>query len=223
MKRKEKEQLKADPFVHFMQQALAYVKGHRRPLLIGAGIVALGAVILLAVFLFRNLSSVGENKVYAEAFHVQNDAAQSPDQKIAALQKLKFKRGISAAGHLFLAALYYEKGEMRKADDALAAMPRSRVALLNDEKQVLLARVLAADGKAAEAQSALERLLTGKKTAMAKDLVLMQLAEMHMHDMRNAEAIAALKRIMAEYGETPSAMEARNLLAKLEGSALPQE
>ena len=38
MKKKEKEHLKADPFVHFMQQALAFFKGHRRPLLIGAGL-----------------------------------------------------------------------------------------------------------------------------------------------------------------------------------------
>jgi predicted negative regulator of RcsB-dependent stress response len=218
MKKKEKEHLKADPFVHFMQQALAYVKGHRRPLLIGAGIVALAAVALLAVFLLHNLSSIGENRLYAEAFRVHNDGKMSVDQKIAALQGMKFRKGISASGHLFLAALHYEKGDMQKAEAVLAAMPGCRVALLNDEKHALYARVLAAAGREKEAEAVLARMLADGKTAMARELILLQLADMQVKGKRSAEAAATLKRILSEYAETPSAMEARTLLAGIKGA-----
>ncbi len=216
MKKKEKEHLKADPFVHFWQQAFAFVKGHRRPILIGAGIAVLVVLILLAVFLFRRVSNRGENRLYTEAFRVHNDGKMSADQKIAALARMKFGKGISATGHLFLAALYYEKGDLAKAEAVLAAMPRSRVALVNDEKQTLFARLLASNGKGTEARGVLERMLADKKTVMGKELILIQLAKLHLKEKRKDEGIAALKRILAEYVETPSAMEAQTLLSTSE-------
>jgi predicted negative regulator of RcsB-dependent stress response len=219
MKRKEKEHLKADPFVHFFEKTLAFYKHHRQRIFMGAGAVVLLAVILLAVFLFRNLSSTGENKVYAEAFRIQTATDMSVDQKIAKLREVKFKNGISAAGRLFLAALLYEKGDLAKAEAELAAMPKSRVAMVNDEKHTLHAQVLAAGGKTAEAESMLDRMLTDKKTAMAKELILLQLARIRIKNQRNEEAAAALKRILSEYPDTPSANEAQNLLSTLEGAA----
>jgi predicted negative regulator of RcsB-dependent stress response len=219
MKRKEKEHLKADPFVHFFEKTLAFYKHHRQRIFMGAGAVVLVAVILLAVFLFRNLSSTGENKVYAEAFRIQTATDMSVDQKIAKLREVKFKNGISAAGRLFLAALLYEKGDLAKAEAELAAMPKSRVAMVNDEKHTLHAQVLAAGGKTAEAEAVLDRMLTDKKTAMAKELILLQLARMRIKNQRNEEAAAALKRILSEYPDTPSANEAQNLLSTLEGAA----
>lgn len=219
MKRKEKEHLKADPFVHFFETALEFFRRNRRQILLGAGAAALVILVLLAVFLFQNLSSTGENKLYAEAFRIQTAADLSVDQKIAKLQEMKFRRGISAAGRLFLAALHYEKGDLAKAEAVLAAMPASRVPMLNDEKSTLTARVLAAGGKSAEADSLLERMLADKKTAMAKDLILLQLAKTRIQAKRNEEAAAALKRILSEYPDTPSANEAQTLLPTLAGAA----
>ena len=219
MKRKEKEHLKADPFVHFFEKTLAFYKHHRQRIFMGAGAVVLVTVILLAVFLFQNLSSTGENKVYAEAFRIQTAADLSVDQKIAKLQDVRFTRGISAAGRLFLAALLYEKGDLAKAEAVLAAMPKSRVAMVNDEKHTLYAQVLAAGGKTAEAEAVLDRMLTDKKTAMAKELILLQLARMRIKNQRNEEAAAALKRILSEYPDTPSANEAQNLLTTVETPA----
>ena len=218
MKKKEKAHLKADPFVHFFEKTFAFVKNNRRPILLGTGVVLLIVLTLLAVFLFRNLSSSGENKLYAEAFRVRRDAKMTVEQKIAGLQGMKFRNGISASGRLFLAALLYEKGDLAKAESVLLAMPRSRIALLNDEKHVLHAQVLAAGGKGTEAEAVLNRMLTDKQTVMAKEIVLLQLAKMQLKDKRNAEAAVALKRILSEYGGTPGAMEAQNLLATVEAA-----
>lgn len=218
MKKKEKEHLKADPFVNFVEKAVAFMKNNRRPLLAGTAVVVLIALILLAVFLFRNLSSSGENKLYAEAFRVSRDGKMTVEQKIARLQDMKFRNGISASGRLFLAALFYEQGDLAKAESALLAMPKSRVALLNDEKQVLYAQVLAANGKGSEAEAVLNRLLSEKKTVMAREIILLQLAKMQIKSQRNAEAAAVLKRILSEHGNTPGAMEAQNLLATVEAA-----
>jgi predicted negative regulator of RcsB-dependent stress response len=219
MKKKEKDHLKADPFVHFVEKTITFFRNNRRQIIAGAGIAALAVILLLAVFLFKNLSSAGENKIYAEAFRVRNDAKMSVDQKIAKLQEMKFKKGISAAGRLFIAALYYEKGDLAKTEAVLTEMPTSRIAMVNDEKHTLYAQVLAAGGKTAEAEGVLNRMLTDKKTAMAKELILMQLAKMQIKNQRKEEAAAAFKRIMSEYPETPSAMEAQNLLSTIESES----
>jgi predicted negative regulator of RcsB-dependent stress response len=218
MKKKEKEHLKADPFVHFVEQAIAFLKNNRRPLLAGAAAVVLIVLILLAIFLFRNLSSSGENRLYAEAFHVSHDGKMTVEQKIARLQDMKFRNGISASGRLFLAALLYEKGDLAKAESVLLAMPKSRVALLNDEKHLLYAQVLAAKGKGAEAEAVLNRILGEKKTVMAREIILLQLAKMQIKGQRSAEAAVLLKRILSEHGNTPGAMEAQNLLATIEAA-----
>jgi predicted negative regulator of RcsB-dependent stress response len=219
MKKKEKDHLKADPFVHFVEKTITFFRNNRRQIIAGAGIAALAVILLLAVFLFKNLSSAGENKIYAEAFRVRNDAKMSVDQKIAKLQEMKFKKGISAAGRLFIAALYYEKGDLAKTEAVLTEMPTSRIAMVNDEKHTLYAQVLAAGGKIAEAEGVLNRMLTDKKTAMAKALILMQLAKMQIKNQRKEEAAAAFKRIMSEYPDTPSAMEAQNLLSTIESES----
>lgn len=216
MKKKEKEHLKADPFVHFIQQSLAYLKDHRRSFLQGAAAAALVVLALLAVLLVRGVRSSGENTRYAAAFRVRSDASLSADQKIAALRKMTFGRGVSAAGHLFLAALYYEKGDPAQAEAALQAMPRSRVALLNDQKRALRAQVLAALGRGAEAEAELGRLLAEKKTAMARELILLQLAKLQLKGRRGSEADATLKRIVAEHAGTSAAAEAQSLLSELE-------
>jgi Uncharacterized protein conserved in bacteria len=219
MKKKEKEHLKTDPFIHFFETAFAFIKSHRRWIVMGAAAVALVVLTLLLLLLLGNLSSSGENALYAEAFRVRNDGKMTLDQKIAALQGMKFKRGISASGQLFLAALHYEKGEWTKAEAVLKAMPASRVGLLNDEKHVLHAQVLAAGGKNSEAEAVLNRLLAEKKTVMPRELILLQLARLQRQEGRGAEAAATLQRIIAEHGNTPGAMEAQNLLSAIESPA----
>ncbi len=217
MKRKEKEHLKADPFVHFFETALALFKKNRKTLLLAGGLALLVAIVMLAVFLFQNLGSAAENNLYAEAFRIRTSETMSVDQKLARLQEMKFKKGISASGHLFIAALHCEKGDVPKAEAALARMPKSRVPIVNDEKHVLYAQVLAAGGKPKEAEAVLNRMLTDKKTATAKDQILLELAKLQVKDKRNAEAAATLKRIQSEYPNTSGAMEAQSLLATLEG------
>jgi predicted negative regulator of RcsB-dependent stress response len=213
MKRKEKEHLKADPFVHFFEQAVTFFKNNRRLLLVGAGIALFLVIVMLAVFFFNNLSAAGENDLYASAFSIRSSTSMSIDQKIAKLQDLKFKKGISSVGPLFIAALYFEKGELANAEKSLQQYSGSRIAIINDQKKTLEAQVMAAGGKNREAMDLLKRMLDDKETVMSKELIILILARMQTKNQLREEAVASLKRIVSEYPNTPSAQEAQTLLA----------
>jgi predicted negative regulator of RcsB-dependent stress response len=218
MKRKEKEHLKADPFVNFVEKAIAFLNNNRRLILAGAAIALLLVIALLAVFFFTNLSATGENKLYASAFSIQSSTNMSIDQKISKLQELKFKKGISSVGQLFIAALYYEKGDLPNAEKTLKQYSGSRIAIINDQKKTLEAQVLAAGGKSQEAMNLLQRMLEDKQTQMDKELIIMMLAKIQIKSLRQEEAVSSLKRIISEYPNTPSANEAQTLLSASEAA-----
>jgi predicted negative regulator of RcsB-dependent stress response len=217
MKKKEKEHLKADPFVHFFENALEFVKNNRRLILSAAGVLLLLVVVLVAAFFITGLSAASENKIYASAFRIRSDAALSIDQKIGQLRELKFKKGISSAGRLFIAALYYEKGDLANAEKALAEFSGSRLPILNDQKKMLEAQLLASAGKSQPAIDLLQRMVDDRKTVLGKDLVMLALARIQLDSQRREQAGASLKRIVSEYPNTSSAMEAQNLLKQIEG------
>jgi predicted negative regulator of RcsB-dependent stress response len=218
MKRKEKEHLKADPFVHFVEKAINFLNNNRRLILAGAGVALLLVIALLAVFFFSNLSAAGENKLYTSAFNIRNNTNMSIDQKIAKLQELKFKKGISSVGWLFIAALYYEKGDLPNAEKNLQQYSGSRIAIINDQKKTLAAQVLAAGGKSQEAINLLKLMLEDKQTQMGKELIIMMLAKIQTKSLRQEEAVSSLKRIISEYPNTPSANEAQTLLGANEAA-----
>jgi predicted negative regulator of RcsB-dependent stress response len=212
MKRKEKEHLKADPFVNFFENAFTFTKNNRRWFLTGAGILLLATIILLVVVFFSNLSTANENKLYASAFSIRSNTSMSIDQKIAKLQELKFKKGISSVGQLFIAVLYFEKGDLLNAEKTLQQYSGSSITIINDQKKTLEAQVLAAGGKSQEAMNLLKRMLEDKQTQMGKELIIIMLAKIQIKNLRQEEAVSSLKRIISEYPNTPSANEAQNLL-----------
>ncbi len=218
MKRKEKEHLKADPFVHFFEKALEFVKNNRRPILAAAGIALLLVMVLVAAFFFTGLSAASENKTYASAFRIRSDASLTIDQKIGKLQELKFKKGISSSGRLFIAALYYEKGDLANAEKALQEYSGSRLAILNDQKKMLEAQLLASRGKSQEAIDLLKGMVSDRKTVLGKDIVILALAKIQAKSQLREEAATSLKRVISEYPDSPSAMEAQNLLKDNEGA-----
>ena len=220
MKRKEKEHLKADPFVNFVEKAVTFLNNNRRSLLAGAGIALLLVIALLAVFFFTNLSTARENKLYASAFSIRSNTSMSIDQKIAKLQELKFKNGISSVGWLFIADLYYEKGDLSNAEKTLQQYSGSSIAIINDQKKTLEAQVLAAGGKSQEAMNLLKRMLEDKQTQIGKELIIMMLAKIQLKSLRQEEAVSSLKRIISEYPNTPSANEAQTLLSASEAADL---
>lgn len=215
MKRKEKEHLKQDPFVHFLEGALGFLKRARRELLVVAAAVVLLVVAVLAVVVWNNVSAGKDNEVFAAAQKLR--AADMPlQQKIDGLKRLQPRRGVSAVIPLYIAALLHQQGDTARARTALQAFRNSRIAWVNDEKRLLEADLLAADNQVAPALAALDALLADGKRQVGGDRVLLRKAKLLLKNGRKEEADAVLKKILAEYPESLGSLDARQLLTTLE-------
>lgn len=218
MKRKEKEHLKQDPFVHFIQKVIAFLKKFRSSLLYSAAAVVIVILAVLALVIWNNMSTARDNDTFNAALKIKKSTL-SLDQKIDGLKKLHARRGASAAIPLFVATLYYEKGDVAQARTALQSFRPSRFSWLNDEKRLLDADLLAASGQTVQAIAALDALVLATDRQMGAEQVLLRKARLLLKTNRKEEAGATLKKILAEYPETLSAYEARQQLTSIEESA----
>lgn len=217
MKRKEREHLKEDPFQQFIRKALAFLKQYRKLIYIGIGVVVAAGVIIAALVFIQFLSVGSENRLYAEALKIKNDGTLSVEQKIENLSQLHNKGGISAAVKLFLASLYFEKGDLEKSKEALKGFSSSKYKLINDQKMLLEANILIASNKTEEALELLNKLVSSPQSEVAKDFVLLKMARIQVRMDQEEAAINNLKKITDEYPQSFYSYEARRLLSELEG------
>jgi predicted negative regulator of RcsB-dependent stress response len=217
MKRKEREHLKEDPFQQFIQQALAFLKQYQKLIYIGVGAVVAAGVIIAALIVIQFLSVGSENRLYAEALKIKNDDTLSVEQKIENLGQLHNKGGISAAVKLFLASLYFEKGDLEKSKEALKDFSSSKYKLINDQKMLLEANILIASNKTKEALELLNQLVSSPQSEVAKDFILLKMARIQVRMDQEEAAVNNLKKITDEYPQSFYSYEARRLLNELEG------
>ncbi len=217
MKKKERVHLKDDPFVDLVENAIQFFKRFRREILWGGGALLGVLVLVLALLLIRSSSWDKENRLLTQALEVRNDTGLTVDEKIERLKVLNAQRGIAAVTPLFVAQLYYEKGEFTHAHEALNKFSDSWIPLINDQKRMLEAEILSALGKDKEAQDILNLLLSAAETQLSKDYVLLNLAKMQMKSGHNSEARNSLRRIIGEFPNSLFAQDAQTFLETLEG------
>ncbi|NIM17188.1 MAG: tetratricopeptide repeat protein [Candidatus Aminicenantes bacterium] len=217
MKRKEREHLKEDPFRQFIQKVLAFLKQYQKLIYIGIGVVVAAGIIIAALVVIQFLSVGSENRLYAEALNIKNDGTLNVEQKIEKLSQFPSKSGISAAVKLFLASLYFEKGDLEKSKEALKGFSSSKYKLINDQKMLLEANILIASDKTKEALELLNKLVSSPQSEVAKDFILLKMARIQVRMDQEEAAINNLKKITDEYPQSFYSYEARNLLNELEG------
>ncbi|MCP5048443.1 MAG: tetratricopeptide repeat protein [bacterium] len=218
MKKKEREHLKEDPFRQFIKNALDALKKYQKQIYIGLGAIVLLALILVIVGIVRSGTVAKENRIYSEALSIQNNADLSTDQKIEKLDQLETRGGISASVTLILAALHFEKGDVKKAGEVLEGFSESSSSLINNKKKLLEAEVLSASGKKQEALDLLNSLLSDPKAAVPKDFVLLRMAKIQARTGKADTAVTNLNKLIADYPRSSYGTEARNLLGKLDKS-----
>lgn len=216
MKKKERHHLKEDPFQVFIQHVLELLGKYKQEIYIGVGAVLLLIVVVVVIGLFRASSVSSENKIYSQAVNIKNNDTLTTDQKIEQLGKLEPGSGVSASVKLFLAALYFEKGEIQKADETLKSFSGSSSDLINSEKKMLEAEVLNASGKAPEALNLLNSMLSDSKNQIAKDFILLRMAKIQAKTGQKDAALTNLDKIMEEYPQSYYSYEARTLKGELE-------
>jgi len=216
MKRKEREHLKEDPFQLFIEKVLNLFQKYRKEILIGViGVAAIIIIVTLILFL-KSTSVSGENQLYNKALSIKESETFTFDQKIEELNQLKNKKGISASISLITAALYFEKGDMGKAKEALDTFKGSKYKLINEQKQLLEAEVLSSSDKKTEAVDLLNRVYLDPESKIAKDFVLLKMARIQARSGQTSTAVTNLKKIGEEFPQSPYARDAKTLLTKLE-------
>ena len=216
MKRKEREHLKEDPFQQFIAKAWEFLKKYQKHIYMGIAAIAAIIVIIVLVGFIKYQMALSENRLYGQAVIIKTDEKLTLDQKIEKLSQLKPKSGISASINLFLASLYYEKGDLQKTQEILDKFSGGSIKLLKDQKKLLEADILVANNKAAEALTQLDQLLNDPKTEIAKDYVLLKMAKIQSKNEQVDTAVANLNKIMTEYPQSVYTYEARTLLSQLE-------
>ncbi len=216
MKRKEREHLKEDPFQIFIEKTIEMLRKYKKEIFLGFAAVVAIAVILLVVLYLQSSSVSRENRLYSEALKIQNSETLTLDQKIEKLSQMDNKKGISSSIQLSLAALYFEKGDMRKAKEVLDQFPGSKFKLINDKKKLLEAEMLNASGKGKEALDQLYKLFSDPESEIAKDFILLKMAQIQEKSEQFETATANLKKITEDYPLSPYRRDAQALLSKIE-------
>jgi len=216
MKRKEREHLKADPFQIFIEKVLGIFKQYKKEINIGLGIiVAIVAVVALVILIKGGMAS-RENRVYTKALDIRSSESLTVDEKLEKLSQVKPGRGISATIYLMRASLFFEKGNIKKAEEILSNFKKSSFQIINDEKQLLEADILNANGKSKEAIDLLFKLYSDPDTEAARDFLLLKMARLQAHTGQTGSAITHLKKIEEEFPQSLYLREAKQLLMQLQ-------
>lgn len=216
MKKKERAHLKEDPFINFIEKILEKIRKYKREILFGVFMVVVLAIIIAVILFIRSRSTSRENRLFTQALNIKNSEKLDTDQKIAGLKSLNTKKGISASAHLFIATLYFKKGEIEKAAETLETFPGSKLKIINDQKMMLEAEILNATGKERESIDILNKLLADGKSEIAKDYLLLRIAKIQTKAGQEESAGANLNKLVNEFPESIYAQEARRMLNLLE-------
>ena len=216
MKKKEREHLKEDPFINFIESVLSKFQQYKREILMGLGMVAVVVIVFVLILFFRSHSHQRENGLYSEALAIRNSSTLTSDQKIEALAKLEPGKGLSSSIPLFLASLYFEKGEIDKARQTVQNMGESRLKIIRDQRSLLEAEIMAASGQQREALDIMNKLLSDSSSELARDHLLLRIARIQVHDGQREAAASNLRKLIADHPGSFYSQEAQTLLGELE-------
>lgn len=216
MKKTEREHLKQDPLQQFLGNVYETIKKFKKEIYIGIGVVAAIIVIFAGVMAYQTITAKAENRTFSDAIKIKNDANLTPDQKIEKLSKLDSKSGVTASINLNIANLYLEKGDIAKAKEYLEKFSSSRIDILNSQKTILEADIMAASNNTKEAIDLLNKLLTETKNDVPKDFILIKMAKLQIKSNQKEAAKANLNRILEEFDRSAYTEEARQLLSEMD-------
>ena len=92
MKKKEKERLKEDPFINFIEKIIDFFKKYKREMMIGLVACLLVIVVFVVISILKSQTITQENILYSEALKIKNSDTLNPEDKISQLEELNKKR-----------------------------------------------------------------------------------------------------------------------------------
>ncbi len=214
MKRKEREHLKEDPFVEFIEKVLEKIRDYKKQILIATLIIVLLFITIITIVLINNHFVTKQNQALEKAMIIISNQDLSIDNKIKELQKIEYSNGIAQAIDLQIASLFYEKNDF---DNSLKYIEKisDTNKLLFDQKRLLKAQISYSKGEIQKAIELLNLLLSESESELNKDLVLYKLANYQIKQKLYDKAKSNLKKIISEFPYSFYREKASELLMKL--------
>lgn len=218
MKRKEREHLKEDPFINFVEKVIEVFKKFKKVIFIGMGVFFTFVLVVVIIIYFKSASVSNENELYAKAFSIKSSEILSSGEKLTKLKQLESGRGISSVIDLFIASIYFEESEFKTAKNIIDESTESRIKLVNDEKILLEAEILNAMKKRKEAINLFNKLLSDKELEISKDFILLKIARVQLKSGKKGSAISNLKNLIYDFPQSFYYNEAKALLSEIEAN-----
>jgi tetratricopeptide (TPR) repeat protein len=217
MKRVERQQLKGDEFVSGMTSFFELVKKWERELLIGAGVLALLALIFLGITFLRNRGLRAESRAVGEIISLRADLDRKPEN-LPRLEKLAGSGKYSRVAYIALATYWLEKGDLDKAEKRVSEVRSSRRDFVYYEAQDLLAQILVRKKDFGRALEIYEKIEKEKPSSYPLDAILFHEAEALELKGDAQGALAVYKKLQEDYSQTYYGYEASLKAGRL-GSA----
>ncbi len=215
MKKSEKEHLKEDPLVNFIEEAMVKIRENKKTIINWLATAAFLIVVVVVAIYLRNSAVENDNTSYAKAVDIVASETMSSGEKITALGKLETSDGLSSIVPLYISSIYFKEGEFDSAKKELAKFEKSDIPFINEKKLILESEVLNATGKSKEAIEILNGMLKDEKLVTGKDLILLNLARIQINSDQMKEAKLSIEKLLAEYPTSQFASEARELKRKI--------
>ena len=224
----QRKDLKRNELAETMGRTVDYVSHHKRgvteAILIGSGIVVLaGAFVAFRAYrenqaghelsagltaLEAPLASEEAAKTAPRSFAT---AAERDKEGEAHLKKAAESKG-TAAGRAAAVILAARDPKAADAADSLARAARSGKAEVAAAAELDEARLLASQGKTAEAIDRLKRAIESPSSSAPKDAMMFTLGEIYEKSGAAADARATYQRLVSDYPNSPYRGDARQKL-----------
>ena len=217
MKRSIKRQLKEDEFVSEVNKFWHFVQNWRKEIVIAA--VALGAValIFLGFQALRSQQIKRDSRELGRMLDLRSSLDKSP-QNVSELERAAAKGKFSRVAALGLATHWIEKGQLDKAQAALALVKDSPRDFSYYQAQDLSAQVAMLKGEYDRAIALLKKIEDEKPKDYILDAVQFHHAEALEKKGSLPEAIALYKKLQEEYAQSYYGYDASTRVRKLEAA-----
>jgi len=242
LKKELRQQIKQDEFASGLEQALAWVAGHRDEVRIGVGVAVVVAAAFGAVAYFQGQRAREANRAFEDAMAAFEapvaaqlaPGADRPSGQVFATAEDKYKTAAAAfegvvrrygsleAGsraRYYAALSRIELGQYADAEKALRELQTAGgKGLLPDLARLGLAEVYRRSGETDKAVDVYRSVMSDPATTLPRDLALREMAGTLEDARRFAEARKAYLELLQEYPASVYASEARSRADYLAGA-----
>jgi predicted negative regulator of RcsB-dependent stress response len=215
MKKTERHHLKEDEFVHGMEKFFVFARKWRKELFTGAALLLGLAVVFAGLQFVRGAAARRDSRVLGNIQKLRAEASKDE----AAVPKLEALAGRGKYGRLAslsLATLWVEKGDLDKAEAALARGKETPRDFFSYQARHLAAQVAILRGQLDRAIALLQKIEDEKPKDYILDAVLFHRAEALEKKGSLKEALELFKRVEKEFPQSYFGYDASLKARKLE-------